>query len=119
MTLALDTSTVSPVLTTSTTVNTSASFTAPANSRIWVACTTNRPQSGNIATSAISNTGTALTWTRRIIRSLSNGPGSAGTSAEMYEAWNASSQSITVSVTPDVGANSGSWELRVKIGIAT
>ncbi len=117
MALSIDTGTVTDVLSTSSTVNTSASFTAPANSRLVVCVTTNAPTA--IEASTQSCTGGSLTWTRRALKSKDNNSGQAGTSAEIWEAWNASSQSMTVSVTPNASAGTTNWEVRTKVCICT
>lgn len=119
MALAVDTTTVADVKTLSNAVNTSGAFTAPAASRLLVLVTANAPSAIDAASASCSNTGTALTWTRRAVKSLSNGSGQGGTSSEVWEAWNASSQSVTVSVTPNASAATSAWELRCKVVICT
>src|SRR5882757_6068342 len=117
MPLALDTSTVTDVKTTATTVATTASFTAPANSRIYACITTNATSA--IESSSASVTGGGLTWSLVDISSASNNAGRGGTSAEVWQAWNATSQSMTVSATPNAGASGTGWEIRLKVSIAT
>src|SRR5882757_950148 len=117
MPLALDTSTVTDVKTTFNNVATTASFTAPASSRIYACVTTNA--SSAVDSAAASVTGGALTWSLVDISSASNNAGRGGTSAEVWQAWNATSQSMTVSATPNAGATGSGWEIRLKVSIAT
>jgi hypothetical protein len=83
---------------------TSAAFSPPARSLITVAVAISGYLGpANDPSYSISNTGTALTWTRRAHDRVTSGLGSDGNytgEVVVYEAWNASSQTdITIAVT--------------------
>ena len=95
MALALDGSTPAAVAISSSgppTSATTASFTAPNTSVIWVFVELTSTSANTPHVSSITNTGTGLTWTKAV---QANHPGLYG-SASAWWAYNASSQSITI-----------------------
>lgn len=125
MAIALDAST--PAATTivkAATSQASASFSPPANSLIVVFIGLQAVDSASAqSVSAMSNTGTSLTWTRKV---LANHSGTApGGSAEIWSAFNTSLQTITITAnfTRPAGAsadvNGGMMAPKVFTGAAT
>lgn len=119
MALAIDASSPSPVLTGSNTVNTTASFSPPADS-FFVLLIAGYGNSSDSIVASVS--GGSLGWTRQVFKSINAGStGGAGQigSAEIWTAYSASAPgSMTVSITPNASAGAG-WELNTKTMVLT
>lgn len=85
---------------------------APANSRVLALVTAKgRPSATDMRTTSCAGGG--LTWTRRAVEAQPVG-GENASSAEIWEAWNATSQTITITVVPSSEVSgSTSYELSV------
>jgi hypothetical protein len=80
---------------------TSATFSPPATSLIVVAFYDDNTSTTADATASITNTGTALTWTRQVVANQTTTSGTYAQAAVIFWALNAASQSaISVTVTP-------------------